>query len=153
MIVRNYERGAEAELWHLFHHTIHDVNSQHYTRAQLEAWSPSNYDRAFWRQKMQSLAPFVAEEDGEIFGYADLQSSGIIEHFFVHQKRQRKGVGTLLMREIECRAKSLGLSELEAHVSITARRFFESFGFSVVAEQEVEVRGETLSNFVMRRKL
>lgn len=153
VIVRDYEPGTEAELWHLFRNTIHNINSQHYTGEQLDAWAPSNFDLAIWRQKIQSLEPFVAEENGEIVGYADLQASGLIDHFFVHHQWQRKGVGTMLMREIERRAKSRGLSELEAHVSITAKEFFETSGFSVVSEQAVEVRGETLSNFIMRRKL
>ena len=35
---------------------------------------------------MQALRPLVAEEDGRVVGYADLQASGYIDHFFVSGK-------------------------------------------------------------------
>jgi hypothetical protein len=43
---------------------------------------------------MQGIRPFVAEDEGHIVGYADIQPSGYIDHFFVaggHARRYARG--------------------------------------------------------------
>lgn len=102
---------------------------------------------------MQGLRPFVAVDGASFLGYADCQSDGLIDHFFVHHQHQRQGVGNLLMARIEEHAGSVGIEVLTSNVSITARPFFERHGFSVVRQQQVEVRGESLTNFRMSRTL
>ena len=42
-----------------------------------------------------------------------------------------------------------GVSRYFSEVSITARPFYEHLGFTVVNEQEVEMRGVKLTNYVM----
>ncbi len=44
-----------------------------------------------------------------------------------------------------------GICRFYSEVSITARPFYERLGFKVVQEQTVEVRGQTLNNFVMEK--
>ena len=57
------------------------------------------------------------------------------------------------MNHIVALANERDVSRLYSHVSITARPFFERFGFSVVNEQRISVRGQELINFVMERRL
>ncbi|MBF4353915.1 GNAT family N-acetyltransferase, partial [Vibrio anguillarum] len=47
--------------------------------------------------------------------------------------------------------KSRGITKYCSEVSITARPFYEKFGFKVVKEQAIEVRGQKLQNFVMEK--
>jgi putative acetyltransferase len=49
---------------------------------------------------MSSINPFIAATDGVIVGYSDLQSSGLIDHFFCHHNYQGCGVGKALMSQI-----------------------------------------------------
>jgi GNAT superfamily N-acetyltransferase len=49
---------------------------------------------------MSSINPFIAATDGVIAGYSDLQSSGLIDHFFCHHNYQGCGVGKALMSQI-----------------------------------------------------
>ena len=91
---------------------------------------------------MRSIRPFVVEVERNIVGYSDLQSGGLIDHFFVHHEWQRRGIGRVLMSEIERRAFSGRIGQPETHASITARPFFETFDFVVVREQELEMRGQ-----------
>jgi len=102
---------------------------------------------------MASIQPFIAELDGVIVGYADLQPDGLIDHFFCHHTYQGKGVGRALMNYIFSLADERKIPRLYSHVSITAKPFFERFGFSIESEQTVEIRGEALSNFNMVRPL
>jgi putative acetyltransferase len=43
------------------------------------------------------------------------------------------------------------IQRLYSEVSITARPFFEYFGFRVVNTKEIAVRGQKLNNFLMKR--
>ncbi|MDX1561623.1 MAG: GNAT family N-acetyltransferase [Gammaproteobacteria bacterium] len=151
--VRDLEAGEEPILWDLFYTTIRTINTRDYTEAQVRAWAPDGFDPALWAKKMDSIAPFVAEAGSEIVGYSDLQPDGLIDHFFVHHRWQRRGVGRALMTEIERRAAERGIGRLYTHASITARPFFEAFGFVVVDEDPLELDGERLTNFLLQREL
>ncbi|MBO1405521.1 GNAT family N-acetyltransferase, partial [Vibrio cholerae] len=47
--------------------------------------------------------------------------------------------------------KLQGITRFYSEVSITARPFYERFGFNVTQEQTIEVRGQKLCNFVMEK--
>ena len=79
--------------------------------------------------------------------------AGLIDHFFCHHEYQGQGVGRQLMSHVLNLAKQQGLKRVFSEVSITARPFYEHFGFSVVNEQTIEVRGQTMNNFVMEKLL
>ncbi|CAG9295960.1 GNAT family N-acetyltransferase [Celerinatantimonas diazotrophica] len=149
--IRNYKESDAQALWDIFYHTVHNVNIRDYSKAQVSAWAPDNFDFAIWQRKMNSILPIVAQIDGEIVGYADVQNSGLIDHFFCHYEHQGKGVGRSLMERIMVVGKAKGISRFFSEVSITARPFYEKFGFIVVKEQTVEMRGEKLQNFVMEK--
>ncbi len=151
--IRRFRKGDEATLRTLFFDTIRNVNRRDYTEEQVRAWAPEDYDLEHWAHRMRELNPFVCEVDGEIAGYADLQSSGYVDHFFVSKNFQRKGVGTSLFERIEAEARAHQLKELSADVSITARPFFERFGFAVIKQQQVTINDVVLTNFRMVRRM
>jgi len=153
MHIRKYRPGDEVELWQLFFHTIRRINIRDYSKEQVRAWAPEKIDAAGWRERIQRIDPFVCEQEGRIVGYADLQTSGLIDHFFVHHLWQGQGVGKRLFAKIESTAQEKGIAELTDEVSITARPFFESRGFRVVAAQEVALESVVLKNFKMAKSL
>lgn len=40
-----------------------------------------------------------------------------------------------------------------SNVSITAKPFYERFGFTVISEQKVCIRGQSLTNFTMEKRV
>jgi putative acetyltransferase len=151
--IRRYCPGDDSQLWALFFGAVRTVNVRDYTPEQVRAWAPDDFDSALWRRRLETNNPFVCLHDEQAVGFADLQPTGYIDHFFVHQDWQRQGVGAVLMNAIERAAQQLRLPNLSSHVSITARPFFESRGFVVQAEQQVSVRGSVLTNYVMIKRL
>lgn len=151
--VRRYASGDEHALWHVHRSAIESLASAHYTAEQIQAWLPAEHERADWMARVRRLAPFVALQGEWIVGYADLQADGLIDHFFVSGQHPRCGVGTLLMRRLLAEAARLGLSELHAHVSLSAEAFFRSFGFEVIERRTPMRRGVLLSNALMRKTL
>ncbi|RBP84558.1 GNAT family N-acetyltransferase [Marinomonas rhizomae] len=151
--VRSYQANDAEALWYLFFSTVRTVNARDYSQVQIEAWAPEGVDMSVWQNKMTDLQPVVAELDNVVVGYCDLQPDGLIDHFFCHHEYQRQGVGRALMNYILHLADERGVSCLYSHVSITAKPFFERFGFSLVNEQRVLVREQELTNFVMEKRV
>lgn len=149
--IRNYSANDTELLWDLFFNTIRQINSRDYTKEQVEAWASDSVDPDLWRKRMEGINPFIAEIDGVIAGYTDLQPSGLIDHFFCHHKYQRKGVGSALMNHVFAKGRERAINRFHSEVSITARPFYEHFGFSVVNEQQMEVRGQVLTNYLMEK--
>lgn len=151
--IRRYRPGEEQALFEVYHSAIHRVASQHYTPEQVQAWAPRDLDMDLWADRIRGINPFVAELDGAIAGYADLQPHGYIDHFFVSGAYPRRGVGTELMKHLLAEASSLGIDELTSDVSRAAQAFYEKFGFSVVEHRYPERRGVVIPNALMRRSV
>jgi putative acetyltransferase len=153
LTLREYRPQDAEQLRGVFHAAVRAIGPEDYSAAQLAAWAPELWLRHEWQERMDLRSPFVLEEAGAIVGYADLQPSGYVDHFFVHPGWQRRGGGALLMQAIHRKAAALWLARLFADVSLTARPFFETWGFSVIREQVVGVRGAELKNFRMEKAL
>jgi len=151
--IQGFREGDAPALRAVFASAIHGTASAYYTPEQCDAWAPADYDAEAWARRMRGLAPFVAEEEGRIVGYADVQDDGYIDHFFVAAEAGGRGVGSALMRRIHEVAAARGLTVLHAAVSLAAQPFFAHRGFAIEEEREVEVRGVTLRNARMRKDL
>ncbi|MEZ9159929.1 GNAT family N-acetyltransferase [Vibrio lentus] len=149
--IRNYQPNDNKALWEIYFHTVRNINVRDYSQEQVEAWAPSDFDSELWQKCLHRIQPFVAELDGRVVGYTDLQPNGLIDHFFCHHEYQGKGVGRALMEHVFQIGSVRGVSRYFSEVSITARPFYEHLGFTVVKEQEVEMRGVKLTNYVMEK--
>jgi putative acetyltransferase len=151
--IRRYRPGEEGSLFDVYFTAIHLVASRDYTAEQVQAWAPPDLDMALWQKKIRGINPFVAVLNDEPVGYADVQSNGYIDHFFVSGNHSRRGIGSILMTRILEEASSLGLCALTSDVSRTAQPFFARFGFAIVEQRRPEVRGIVIPNALMSRKL
>lgn len=57
------------------------------------------------------------------------------------------------MKEILKRAQDNHIQLIYAEVSITAKPFFEKWGFKIVTQQTIERKGIELINFKMEREI
>jgi putative acetyltransferase len=153
MQIRRYRPGEEAQMWRLFSGTVRNVNIRDYSLQQVRAWAPDEWDETRWQDRIRKMDALVCVTEGIIVGYAGWHAPGFIDHFYVHCDWQGRGVGKRLMAVLEAEARSGNVDQMTADVSITARPFFESQGFRVVAAQDVEREGVVLRNFRMTRPL
>ena len=153
MYIRNYEPEDLESIVRLFQNTIRKVNIHDYSAEQVAAWA-SQSDVEKWSKRLSNHMVLVAIDDDQIVGFITFEPNGHIDHLYVHAGKQRQGVAALLYLELEDRARKMGIKKLFSEVSITARNFFEHrCGFLVEREQQVQVRGQTLTNFVMSKEL
>jgi len=151
--IRRYREGDAPELWALYHDTTHLVNGRDYTPEQCERWAPSRCDAERWNTRLATTVPFIAESEGLIVGFAELEPNGEIGYFYCHHAWQRQGVGSLLCTALEQDALARGLSTLRAEVSLTALPFFLRMGFQILIEQNKMICGAPAPNYVMEKAL
>ena len=148
MTLRDYTKTDCAELAELFYDTVHTVNAKDYTQEQLDAWATGKVNLEAWNESFQAHHTVVAEMDGKIVGFGDIDETGYLDRLYVHKDYQRRGVATAICDALEQRTEA---AEFTTHASITARPFFEKRGYTVAREQQVERRGVWLTNFVMKK--
>jgi putative acetyltransferase len=153
LLIRRHKEGEESALFDVYHSAVHLIASRDYTPEQIQAWAPADLDPILWNTTIRNINPFVAELNGSIVGYADLQSNGYIDHFFVSGRHPRQGVGSQLMTHLLKEATAQSIQELTSDVSRTAQPFYERFGFTVVEQRFPIVRGVMLPNALMRRRV
>lgn len=132
----------------LFYETVHTVNAADYSREQLDAWATGEVDLDAWNASFLAHRTLVAEVNGILAGFGDMDEYGYLDRLYVHKDCQRQGIARAICDALEGTSAAQSFT---THVSITARPFFENRGYTVVKEQQVERRGVRLTNFVMEK--
>lgn len=153
MQIRLFKPEDTEQIARLFHDTVHQINIQHYSKKQVAAWSPEDIYFRNWQAVCSSRYTYVAEKEGKIIGFGELEANGHIDCFYVHYRHQRCGVGSEIYRAIETKARELNLTRLFAEASITAKAFFISRGFKVIKQQQVICRQEKFMNYLIVKAL
>lgn len=153
MKIRKYKLGEEEEIWNIFFNTTHHIVGRDYTKKQVAKWAPEDKNKDEWQQRLKEKQPFVAEENGQLVGFAELEPNGHIDLFYTHHEWIGKGVGKALYLQLEKEAINANLKEIFAEVSLTALEFFKSRGLKVIEEQENLVCGEPAKRYIMKKDL
>lgn len=83
MQIRRYTPGDTEVLWQLVFNTVHKINSRDYTPEKVNAWIPKEMDKSWWVNEFSDKLPFILYDENYVYGYADVQRNGNINHFFI----------------------------------------------------------------------
>ena len=145
MKLRRYESKDLPEIADLFRETILSVNYRDYSQEQVEVWAKRWQNLLRRDEWFLRLFTLVAEQDGKIIGYGNIDESGYLDHLYVHRNYQRQGVATALCKALEVHTDC----NVTVDASITAKPFFEQRGYKLLKENSVELEGIFLTNFTM----
>jgi putative acetyltransferase len=150
MEIRPYaETDAPATL-SVFLAAVTETASVHYSAEQIAAWArPDERDLNQWNSARKSANTYVATIGAEVAGFSDVGDDGYIDMMFVAPKFGRRGVAGALLAHLHGIAVRAGASMLYTNASITARPFFEQYGFAVVAEQHPITLCVEMTNYKM----
>lgn len=153
MLIRNYQPGDHTAIAETFTRAIHEIASAYYTPEQCEAWSARKPNPEHWEQRSERKLPFIAEINGRLAGFLELDPDGHIDCAYTHPDFQRQGVMGALVRHAidECEAR--GIARMHVEASIPAMPMFAKHGFTIVRENTVRIGGVELMNFLMERVL
>lgn len=153
MKIRQFIPSDANQIAQLFHDTIRQVNRRDYSSEQVRAWAPDEIHFRDWVKECTTKYTVVAEENGPILGFAELEDDGHIDCFYCHKDFQGQGVGKALFRMLEEQAKIAGCPRLSVEASITAKPFFLKMGFAVLRKRRVVTRGKEFINYLMVKNL
>lgn len=151
--IRSYEPADVASVVGLFRASVRSIAASDYKPSQLRAWAPDVIDEEKFGRRCESKSTWVAEVGDRIVGFTDLEPDGHVEMLYIHPDFQRRGVARALLEHVERAARAIGVRRLYTESSITARPAFEAVGFQVIVPQTVTVRGASLTNYRMERRL
>lgn len=142
-----------ASVVDVFRSSVRGVPAHDYNQSQVRAWAPDIIDEESFGQRCESKATWVAKVEDRIAGFSDLEPDGHVDMLYVHPDFQRRGIARALLQHVEAAARALDLRRLYTEASITARPTFEAAGFRVIVPQTVTVRGESMTNYRMEKRL
>lgn len=151
--IRRYAPTDAAAITHVFHASVHGLAKADYTPAQLNAWSPRLRDVRWYETRAKGREIWVAERDGDVVGFAELESDGHIDMVYVAPAAARRGVATALYEALEARARDTGLTRLFVEASETALPFFTRMGFGNAQRRDFLREGVALHNYAMEKRL
>lgn len=148
----DYEESMLDAMMKLFYDTVHTVNAKDYRKEQLNGWAPAKSDKKFWEQRLKKNVCKVAFIDDVMVGFAELED-GHVDTMYVHKDFQRRKVAASLIDELLQIAAQRNYSALTTEASITAKPFFEAFGFRVTHVKRKLFNGKDFTNYKMTKDL
>ncbi len=149
LTIRKYLKEDCEHLAELFFKTVHAVNVKDYTEEELNAWADGKVNLEEWNRSFLEHYTVVAEKDGKVAGFGDIDKTGYLDRLYVHKDYQRQKIATAICDELE---KAVDVDKIVTHASITAKPFFIKRGYTVIKEQQVVRHGVSLTNYVMELK-
>ena len=153
MEIRKYREEDTAAIVSLFRNTVRKVKRRDYTEEPVEAWAPDDIDPELWKGSLSSDFTVVAEDEGKIVGFGDIDDCGYLDRLYVAADRQGEGIASEIYEKIEEYARVIGVLEITTEASVTAKPFFLAKGFSVRREQVKRHNGCDFVNYVMAKEI
>lgn len=144
----------KIELRCLYRNTVLTINRRDYSQEEVEDWASCGDDLSKIGEMIKTHYFIVAVDQlSQIVGFSSITPQGYLHSMFVHKDFQGKGVATILLKEIERYAVSVGITRITSEVSLTARPFFEKRGYVVEVEQRRRANQLCLTNYWMAKEL
>lgn len=153
MYIRRLLDDEYEDVVKLITDTVHTVCAKDYTKEELTAWAPENFDVRKFRNNLSSCLNLAAFEQGRLVGFISVERNGYINRLYTHKDFLKRGIATALYTHAEQWAMKNGICELSLDSSKTAEGFylkmgFEKSGLSVSTHGDVVFR-----NTVMKKTL
>lgn len=153
-IIRTAQQSDVAELKDLYQNTVLVINRRDYSQEEVEDWASCGEDVSKIGEMIETHYFIVAVNQlSQLVGFSSITPQGYLHSMFVHKDFQGRGIATMLLREIEMYASSVGIMRITSEVSLTARPFFEKQGYVVQTEQKRRANQLCLTNFWMTKSL
>lgn len=150
-VLRRAQYEDILEMQRIFADTIAAVCKNEYSPEQLRVWISGIHNEQRWEKMIREQYCVVAQEGERLIGFGSLQGASYVDFLYVHKDYLRHGVASVLIGDLLAEAARQGTSTVSAHVSKTARGFFERHGFTVIRENTKVIHDVEIKNFVMSR--
>ena len=153
LVVIDYDPSMLQQMMELFYNTVHEVAIKDYNQQQLDRWAPAQPDVIAWKQRLNNNLCKVAMLSNMVVGFAELTSDGHVDTMYVHKDHQGQHIASSLLEELLTIAANRDYEILTTEASITAKPFFEKFGFKVTKVKKKLYNGKEFINYKMVKEL
>jgi N-acetylglutamate synthase-like GNAT family acetyltransferase len=151
VIVRRFSPDDADRLSRLIIRNLELVNIHDYSGEVINALIRT-YSPEIISHMAKNTYTIVCVDGENIVGTALLEGDQV-RNVFVDVEMHGKGIGRLLMTEIEARALENQLPRLWLHSGITGEGFYYKLGYKSIATVELDLNGVPLSVIEMEKEL
>ena len=150
--IRQFHISEVGAVCELIHHTI-DVSYCPVYPPRAVQFFKEYHSEAKIIERFTEGEILVAETDGKLIGTGTIVGVDIFG-VFVHPDFQHQGLGKALMKELEEKAITNGISEIALNASLPSKRFYENLGYELVEEHIKDVgEGQQLHYWEAKKTL
>jgi putative acetyltransferase len=151
--IRPFVPRDAAELADVLRDSIRGLGAVAYTPGQIEAWARYPEDLEEFRVKLSGGITVVAEQDGCVVAFGQLNPADHVEFLYCRTSHARRGIASRIHHDLEAVARATGAVFLRTEASRVSRPFFEALGYRLEQVEQVERCGEILERFRMSKEL
>jgi len=151
LFVRRFAPDDAAQLSRLIVRNLQFVNIRDYSHQAIEALVPS-YSSERIRHLAENSYTIVCVDGENVVGTASLDGDRV-RNVFVDVDQHGKGIGRLLMGEIEDHARANQLQRLFLHSGVTGEGFYHKLGYTTIGQIEHDLDGVPLPLIKMEKEL
>jgi putative acetyltransferase len=149
--LRQFDRTDLAVLLKLVWDTIDVCYRPVYSDEAITHWEDEHNEAEILKDAAEGVI-LIAELDGKMVG-TGTQVGGQIKRVYVEVAIQGKGLGKMIMLELEKRAKDNGVKEVRLYSSVPAKKFYDAIGYKTHSEAFIEIKGKRLDYYNMNKGL
>jgi putative acetyltransferase len=131
------------------------IGESGYTPEQIDAWL-SGFSEERMRELCATSFVMIVEANGEVLGFATLiergETAGELDLWYVDPDFKRRGVGKILVRAIEDRARQQEMSAIWVDASQPATHRLEQLGYRVHDDYKKTVNDVVFRNTWMVKR-
>ena len=149
MLIRQARLNDIDGILDLFSGTVTNVCATDYHEDQVKVWAASAENKQKWVDRINKQYFLIAEKENKIVGFGSIENGDYLDMLYVHKDHLRQGIANKLLEELEKESERENKHSISSDVSITARPFFEKYGYKVVKEQRNIIHNVEVINYKM----
>ena len=149
--LRQFEHSDLEAMLKLIWDTIDVCYRPVYSAEAITHWEDEHNETEILKDAAEGII-LIAELDGRMIATGTLLAEQI-KRVYVVPALQGKGLGKMIMTELEKRAKDNGLKEIRLYASVPAKKFYDTIGYNTFSEAFIEVKGKRLDYYNMNKGL
>ena len=152
LAIRRFREGDLDEVCQLVRETIDTSYATVYPPRVIEFFH-QYHERAVVISDAAAGHTVVVYSGGKLVA-TGTRADTTVRRVFVRAAWQRRGIGQIVMAELEAAALAAGVARLDLSASLPAKEFYLRLGYEVVSEEDYEVSpGQHLEYYEMAKDL
>ena len=150
--IREFKSSDLGVIKRLIYHTIDICYSDVYPKEAVQFFKDWHCDKSILKGANEGRT-IVLEKNNQIIGTGTIVNDEVVR-VFVEPEYQNLGFGKIIMRNLEAKALSQGISIVKLDASLPSKKFYDSLGYSTLQETFLEVEnGKRLDYYKMEKSL